>query len=109
MFEFRVRARFAGAGPQAVADLLPTLGQNDIDGPLGYNVARDLSVAQSGFKLADKIGGADNLFAQPAQKLDRARIDHGDVHDGVVGRVLHGQRARAGQHRFQAGGQFLPA
>ena len=66
-------------------------------------------LAEDGLKLADQIGGADDLLAQAAQKFDGAGIDHGDVHDGVVGRVLHGEAAGAGEHGLEARGQLLPA
>ncbi len=45
---------------------------------------------EDGFELADEVGGADDLLAQAAEEFDGARVDHGDVHDVVVGRVLHG-------------------
>ena len=92
VIEFVIRAGAASAGAQTAANLLPAFGENGVDGPLRDAVAGDLLVAEHRFKLAHQVGGADNLLAQPAQKLHRARIHHRDVHDGVVGRVLHGQR-----------------
>jgi hypothetical protein len=53
-------------------------------------VGGDLVLGEDGFKLADEVGGADDLLAERAEELDGAGIDHGDVHDVVVGRVLHG-------------------
>ena len=94
---------------QSPAHLLPALGENCVDGPLGSGVAGDLLLAQHRFKLAHQVGRAHNLLAQPAQKLDRPRIDHGDIHDVVVGRVLHGQPPRAGEHGIEARVQLLPA
>ena len=69
----------------------------------------DLLLGEHGFELADEVGGADDLLADAAQEFDGAGVDHGDVHDGVVGRVLHGDAFGSGEHRFEAGGQFLPA
>ena len=57
---------------------------------LGDGVGGDLVGGEDGFKLADEVGGADDLFAEGAEEFDGAGIDHGDVHDVVVGRVLHG-------------------
>ena len=68
-----------------------------------------LLLAQNGFKAADQVGRTDNPLAQPAQKFDRSGVHHRDVHDGVIGRVLHGHGARSGQHRFQPDLQLLPA
>ena len=99
----------AGGGTQSAADLAPGLLQNDVDGALGGLVAGDLLLVEDGFELADQVGGADDLLAQAAQELDRAGVHHGDVHDGVVGRVLHGDARVAVEHYFQARGQLLPA
>ena len=56
-------------------------------------VAGHLLFAQHRLKLAHQVGRAHDLLAEPAQELHRAGIDHRDIHDGVVGRVLHGDRA----------------
>ena len=80
---------------QAAAHLLPAFGEDGVDGHLRDGVAGDLLLVQHRLKLADQVGGADDLLAQAAQELDGSGVDHGDVHDGVVGRVLHGDaRAR---------------
>jgi hypothetical protein len=94
----------AGAG-----HLAPGLGEDGVDGLLRDAVAGDLLRGQDRFKLADEVGGADDLLAEAAQEFDGAGVDHGDVHDGVVGGVLHGDAARAGEHGFEAGGKLLPA
>ena len=72
-------------------------------------MAGDLLGGEHRFKLADEVGGADDPLAQAAQELDRPSVHHRHIHDGVIGRVLHGQGARARQHRLQASGQLLPA
>ncbi len=69
----------------------------------------DLIGGENGFKLADQVGRADDLLAKAAEEFDCAGVDHGDVHDGVVGRVLHGDAVGIGEHGFNAGGEFLPA
>ena len=94
---------------QAAGDLAPALGEDGVDGALGDGVAGDLLGGEDGFKLADEVGGADDLLAEGAQELDGAGVDHGDVHDGVVGRVLHGDAVGAGEHGLKAGGELLPA
>ena len=48
-------------------------------------------------------------FADRAKEFNRAGVDHRDVHDGVVGGVLHGQAVVTCQDRCEAGGEFLPA
>jgi hypothetical protein len=78
--------------PQAAGHLLPALGQNRVDGLLRDAVAGDLLLAQHRLKLAHQVGRTHDLLAQPAQKLHRPRVHHRDIHDGVVGRVLHGDR-----------------
>ncbi len=88
-------------GRRAAADLLPALGQNRVDGFLRGGVAGHLLRAQNRFKLADQIGGTHDLLAQAAQEFDCAGIHHGDVHDGVVGGVLHGHAARIVEHGLQ--------
>src|ERR1017187_10396072 len=99
---------WASARAHSAANHSPALGQNRVDGPLRDPVAGDLFFTQDRLKNADKVSRTYNPLAQPAQKLDRAGVHHRDVHDVIVGRVLHGQRARSRQHRLQAGGQFLP-
>ena len=58
--------------------------------PLGDGVGGDLIGGEDGFKVADEIGGGDDLLAEGAEEFDGAGVDDGDVHDGVVGGVLHG-------------------
>ena len=106
---FRVRNWTAERGTQAARNLLPALGKNVVDGALGYGVRFHLLGGEHSFKLADQIGGADDVFAEAANKLDGARIDHGDVHDVVIGRVLHGDGAEAGEHSLNAHGKLLPS
>ena len=69
----------------------------------------DLLGCEHGFKLADEVGGADDVFAEAAEELDRAGIDHGDVHDVVVGRVLHGDGAEPASMASRPAREFLPA
>ncbi len=97
------------AGRRRWRDLLPAFFENFVNGHLGDGVAEDLLLSEHGFELADEVGGADDLFADAAEEFDRAGIDHGNVHDGVVGRVLHGDAFRLGQHGFEARGELLPA
>ena len=80
-----------------------------VDGALRGGVAGNLIVGEDGFKLADEIGGGDDLFAQAAQEFDRAGIDHGDVHDVVVRRVLHGDLLLVLEQILEPRVQFLPA
>ena len=72
-------------GAQTTADFLPAFLEDFVDGFLRDGVAGDLFLGEDGFKLADEVGGADDLFADAAEEFDRACVDHGDVHDGVVG------------------------
>ena len=87
----------------------PTLLQNMVDGPLRDDVRGSLLFAQDRFEVAHQIGRAHDLLIQAAQKLDRPRVDHRDVHDGVVRRVLHGDGGRPTQHGLKAGREFEPA
>ena len=74
-----------------------------------YVVAGHLVGGEHGFKLADQVGGTDDLLAEGAKEFDGSRVDHGDVHDGVARGILHGQAVRAGEHGVERGGQLLPA
>ena len=76
---------------------------------LGYGVGRDGVGCEDGFKLDDEVGGADDLLADGAEEFDGARIDHGDVHDVVVGGVLHGDVFLILEEILQPQVQFLPA
>jgi hypothetical protein len=64
---------------------------------------------EHGFKLAHQIGGTDDPFAKTAHELNGARVDHGDVHDVVIWRVLHRDVAEASEHGFNARREFLPS
>ena len=99
----------ARSGTQAARDCLPGLGDNGIDGALRDGVACYLLVGENSFELADQIGRADDLFADGAQELHGAGVDHGNVHDVVQGRVLHSHALEAGEHDLKAGVEFLPA
>ena len=101
-------ARKAGARAKVAADLKPCLGENGVDGLLGDGVARDLLPGEHGLKLADEVGGADHLLAEGTEKVDGAGIDHGDVHDVVVGGELHGHALGAGEHGLESGVKLLP-
>ena len=90
---------------RAISDQAAT---NDVDFTLRSGVAGDLIGGEDSFKLADEIGGADDFFAERAQEFDRSGIDHGDVHDVVVGRVLHGDLFLVLEESLEAGVQFLP-
>ena len=98
----------SGRRTQAAANFIPALGENGVDGALGGGVARDLLGVEDGFKLADEIGGADDFFAQRAQELNGSGVDHGDVHDVVIGRVLHGDFFLVLEEILEARVQFLP-
>ena len=95
-------------GTKAAADLLPGFGDDFVDGSLRGLWLAICSFGQDGFKLADEIGGADNFFAEAAQELDGSGIDHRDVHDVVIGRVLHGDLFLVLEEILQARVQFLP-
>ena len=94
----------AGAG----ADVLPGFGQDAVDFLLRGVVRGDLVVGEDGLELGDEVGGGDDVFAEFADALDGAGIDHGDVHDGVARGVLHGDAGVAGKHGFEVGVEFLP-
>ena len=89
----------AAAG--AVADLVSSGVEDCVDGSLRDKVGGDLRVGEDGFEVADEIGGADDVFAELAKELDGAGVDHGDVHDGVAGGVLHGDAGGAGEEGFE--------
>ena len=89
--------------------MLPAFGEDGVDGALGDGVAGNLVGGENGLKLADEIGRADDLLAERAEELDGAGIDHGDVHDVVVGRVLHGDVFLVLEEVLEAHVQFLPA
>ena len=44
-------------------DLAPGLGDDGVDGALRDGVSGNLIRAEDGFKLADEVGGTDDLFA----------------------------------------------
>jgi hypothetical protein len=68
-----------------------------------------LFCGEHGFKLAHQVGGTDDVLAKTANELNGARINHRDVHDVVIGRVLHGDVAEAAEHGFDAHREFLPS
>ena len=96
-------------GAEPAGDLLPAFGEEGVDGALRDGVAGDLLVGENGFELADEVGGADDLLAEAAEEFDGAGIDHGDVHDVVVGRVLHGDAFLVLEEILETRVQFLPA
>ena len=96
-------------GAQTAADFFPALLKDFVDGHLGDGVADDLLFREDGLELAYEVGGADDLLAEAAQEFNSAGIDHGDVHDVVVGRVLHGDPAEPVEHGLQTGRELLPA
>jgi hypothetical protein len=79
-----------------------------VDAFLGDVVGGELLVGEDGFELADEVGGGDDLFAQVAEEFDGAGVNHGDVHDGVAGGVLHGDSGCAGEECGELGFEFLP-
>ena len=68
----------------------------------------ELRVGEDGFEVADEVGGGDGFFAEGAEEFDGAGVDHRDVHDGVAGRVLHGDFFVAGEEGFELGFMLLP-
>ena len=71
-------------------------------------VGGELRVGEDGFEVADEVGGGDDFFAEGAEEFDGAGVDHGDVHDGVAGGVLHGDFGCAGEEGFELGFELLP-
>jgi hypothetical protein len=99
----------AGArGAGAAADLYEGFGEEGVDAATGFKVGFELLVGEDGFKLADEIGGGDDLFVEGPDQLDGACVGHGDVHDGVARTVLHGEGFGSGEHRIEARLKFLP-
>jgi hypothetical protein len=98
----------SGGGANQGAHLLPGFGEDAVDFLLGDVVGGDLVVGEDGFELADKVGGADDFLAHLADAFDGSGVDHGDVHDGVAWRVLHGDAGVGGEHGFERGVEFLP-
>ena len=101
-------AVFAFGRTQTPADLLPALFEEIVDGNLCDGVAENLLLGKNGLKLADEVGGTDDLLADAAEELYGASIDHGDVHNVVVGRILHGDPMKSVEHGLKTRGQFLP-
>ncbi len=97
-------AAVAGAG----ADLFPGGVEDLVDVFLRDVVGGELRVGEDGFEMADEIGGGDEVFAEGAEEFDGAGVDHGDVHDGVAGGVLHGDFCCAGEESLELGFEFLP-
>ena len=95
-----------GAGE--LADAVKAGTQDGVEAALGLEVGGDLGIGEHGFKLADEVGGGDDLFAEFAQQLDGAGIDHGHVHDGVARAVLHGDGCGAFEHGGQRMLELLP-
>ena len=88
--------------------LVPSGAQNFVELALGGEVRFDLRLGEDGFKDADEIGRANDVFAEGAEEFDGAGIDHRDVHDGVARRVLHGDLRRAFRHGSEFGFELLP-
>ena len=88
--------------------MLPGSGEDGVDGLLGGGVGGDLIGGEDGFKLADEIGGGDDLLAEGAEEFDGAGVDEGDGGEGVVGGVLHGDGFLVLEEIFDACVQFLP-
>ena len=105
----KARAWLPEGGRRRRAISFQAFGDDGVDGALRDGVAGDLIGGEDGFKLADEIGGADDLFAERAQEFDGSGIDHGDVHDVVVGRVLHGDLVLVLEEILETRVQFLPA
>lgn len=95
-------------GIETAADFKPGFGDDAVNNDAGLVVGLLLGFGEDGFELADQICRADDLFADGAQVLDGAGIDHGDVDDGVVGGVLHGDAVRSAQDGCDSGGELLP-
>src|ERR1019366_4928185 len=93
---------------EAASDLLPSFGEEGVDGLLCDGMGGDLVGGEDGFELADEVGGADDVLAEGAEEIDGTGIDHGDVHDVVVGRVLHGDLFLVLEEILDACMQFLP-
>jgi hypothetical protein len=89
-------------------NLLEGFGEDAVDFLLRGVVGCNLSVGEDGLELGDEVGGGDDVFAELAEALDGAGIDHGDVHDGVARGVLHGDAGVAGEHGFELGVELLP-
>ncbi len=98
--------RRAGAG--TAADELEGLVDDVVEGALGGEMGVDLGLGEDGLEEGDEVGGADDLFAERAEELDGAGVDHGDIHDGVVGGVLHGDAGEGSEHGVETTLELLP-
>ena len=87
----------------AVSDLLESGGHDLVHGVAGGEVSGDLGVGERGLEARDQIGGGADLDAEAANQLKHSAIDQRDVHDVIVGRVLHGDALV----RLEDGGQLL--
>ena len=70
-------------------------------------VGPELRVRPAGFVFLHQVGGADYFDASGANRFDRSGIDHGDVRDGVLRRILHGDGFCASQNFAQTFGEFF--
>ncbi len=68
-----------------------------------------LLLGEDGFKLADEVGGGNDGLADGAEEFDGAGVNHRNVHDGIVGRVLHGDAGGVGEDGLEIAFEFLPA
>ncbi len=74
-------------------DFLEGGGHDLVHRIAGGEVSGDLCVGESGLEAGYEIGGRDDLDAEAADEFEHAAIDERDVHDVIVGRVLHGDAA----------------
>ena len=95
-------------GADRVGDVLPAGGEDAVEAHLGFVVGGDLGFGEDGFELADEVGRGTDIFAEAADELDGAGVDHGDVHDGVARGVLHGDGVRGREHFGEGGFKLLP-
>jgi hypothetical protein len=103
-------AELVGGGIAAggFADEAPAGGEDGVEAALGFEVGGDLGFGEDSLEDADEVGGADDVLAEFAEELDGARVDHGDVHDGVAWGVLHGDGGRAVEEGDELGFELLP-
>ncbi len=73
------------AGVELTADFSPGFFNDAINDDAGLVVRGFLGVGEDGFELRDEVSGGEDFFADGAEVLDGAGVNHGDVDDGVVG------------------------
>ena len=77
----------------ALTDLLEGRGSNRIHGIPRSKVRLDLLVRKRGLEQSHQIPGADNVFPQASDQLQRAAIDKRNGEHEVIRRILHGDVA----------------